>query len=60
MTYDPQLDRNHPCREAGLAFDRGTMLEVVDQDDSEWWQALREGDSRDKVGLIPSKKSMEW
>lgn len=37
--YNPCLDRDHPCSDAGLLFKKGDILEVVSQDDHCWWQA---------------------
>ena len=36
--YEPQDDNYMPCRELGLAFRKGDILEVVNQDDANWWQ----------------------
>lgn len=41
--YVPSEDPYIPCKEAGLAFERGTILHIVSQDDAYWWQARREG-----------------
>ncbi|KAK9872916.1 hypothetical protein WA026_020268 [Henosepilachna vigintioctopunctata] len=51
--YDPQEDTLLPCREIGLAFERGDILQVVDQRDPNWWQARRVGGDG-TTGLIPS------
>ena len=65
MSYDPKSDPHHPCPEAGLVLKEGVVFHVVDQDDLEWWQAVRvedEGEGqarRKKAGLIPSKQYME-
>lgn len=51
--YIPEEDTLLPCKEIGLAFDRGDILQIVDQKDPNWWQAKKiDGDG--KVGLIPS------
>ncbi|XP_069760673.1 MAGUK p55 subfamily member 3-like isoform X2 [Narcine bancroftii] len=57
--YDPSEDKAIPCREAGLPFRKGDILQVVSQDDSVWWQAKRVGDVNLRTGLIPSKKFQE-
>lgn len=44
FTYDPKRDSLIPCREAGLPFRAGEILEVVNRDDVNWWQV---GDSAD-------------
>ncbi|CAB1341561.1 unnamed protein product, partial [Coregonus sp. 'balchen'] len=50
--YDPANDNLIPCKEAGLKFYTGDILQIVNQDDLNWWQARRcvEGGS---AGLIP-------
>ncbi|KAK5856853.1 hypothetical protein PBY51_008420 [Eleginops maclovinus] len=51
--YDPAHDNLIPCKEAGLRFETGDILQIVNQDDVNWWQALHvEGGS---AGLIPSQ-----
>ncbi len=55
FSYDPSVDRHHPCQEAGLKFGPGVVLQIVNQEDPNWWQAVREGDNRTRAGIIPSK-----
>ncbi|CAO2645502.1 MAGUK p55 subfamily member 2 [Lemmus lemmus] len=67
--YDPARDSLIPCKEAGLRFNAGDLLQIVNQDDANWWQACHvEGGS---AGLIPSqlleekrkafvKRDLEW
>uniref|UniRef100_A0A8D1HUE3 MAGUK p55 scaffold protein 2 n=2 Tax=Sus scrofa TaxID=9823 RepID=A0A8D1HUE3_PIG len=51
--YDPARDSLIPCKEAGLRFSAGDLLQIVNQDDANWWQACHvEGGS---AGLIPSQ-----
>ncbi|KAL2764945.1 MAGUK p55 subfamily member 2 isoform 4 [Daubentonia madagascariensis] len=51
--YDPVRDSLIPCKEAGLRFSAGDLLQIVNQDDANWWQACHvEGGS---AGLIPSQ-----
>ncbi|XP_048783033.1 MAGUK p55 subfamily member 2 isoform X3 [Lagopus muta] len=51
--YDPASDSLIPCKEAGLRFAAGDLLQIVNQDDPNWWQACHvEGGS---AGLIPSQ-----
>ncbi|CAL8283685.1 unnamed protein product [Boreogadus saida] len=51
--YDPANDNLIPCKEAGLRFETGDIMQIVNQDDLNWWQARHvEGGS---AGLIPSQ-----
>ncbi|XP_035389316.1 MAGUK p55 subfamily member 2b isoform X1 [Electrophorus electricus] len=51
--YDPMHDNLIPCKEAGLGFSSGDILQIFNQEDPNWWQACRlEGGS---AGLIPSQ-----
>ncbi|KAM4844943.1 MAGUK p55 subfamily member 2 isoform 1-T1 [Thomomys bottae] len=51
--YEPVRDSLIPCKEAGLRFSAGDLLQIVNQDDANWWQACHvEGGS---AGLIPSQ-----
>ena len=36
--YDPEKDSMIPCRDAGLPFKNGDVLQIVEQDDPNWWQ----------------------
>lgn len=36
--YDPARDSLIPCKEAGLRFCAGDLLQIVNQDDANWWQ----------------------
>lgn len=36
--YDPARDSLIPCKEAGLCFTAGDLLQIVNQDDANWWQ----------------------
>ena len=54
--YDPNDDEFIPCRELGLAFSKRDVLHIVNQDDTNWWQASKEGTSgQELAGLIPGK-----
>ncbi|XP_078089894.1 MAGUK p55 subfamily member 7 isoform X1 [Mustelus asterias] len=57
--YDPNEDKAIPCKEAGLSFKKGDILQIVSQDDATWWQAKRECDANLRAGLIPSKQFQE-
>ncbi|XP_022540120.2 MAGUK p55 subfamily member 5b isoform X1 [Astyanax mexicanus] len=57
FSYDPADDPYLPCRELGLAFQKGDILHVLSQDDPNWWQAYKDGDDDNQrlAGLIPGK-----
>ncbi|XP_030406144.1 MAGUK p55 subfamily member 7 isoform X2 [Gopherus evgoodei] len=57
--YDPTEDKAIPCKEAGLSFRKGDILQIMSQDDATWWQARHESDSNPRAGLIPSKHFQE-
>uniref|UniRef100_A0A3B3SAG1 MAGUK p55 scaffold protein 7a n=1 Tax=Paramormyrops kingsleyae TaxID=1676925 RepID=A0A3B3SAG1_9TELE len=57
--FDPSEDKAIPCKEAGLAFKKGDVLQIMSQDDATWWQARHEGDANPRAGLIPSKQFQE-
>lgn len=73
FNYDPKRDNLVPCREAGLPFRQGDILQVVNRDDPNWWQARRVEsasvdpraidqfgpDTRPTTGLIPSQQLEE-
>ncbi|XP_014384208.1 PREDICTED: MAGUK p55 subfamily member 4 isoform X3 [Myotis brandtii] len=52
--YWPQEDPTIPCAEAGLPFQKGDILQVVDQSDALWWQARKVSALGTCAGLIPS------
>ncbi|XP_044740601.1 protein PALS2 isoform X2 [Chrysoperla carnea] len=56
--YDPTTDTLLPCREIGLPFEKGDILQIVDTKDPNWWQAKKiNGDGL--AGLIPSQELEE-
>ncbi|XP_052583293.1 MAGUK p55 subfamily member 7 isoform X1 [Peromyscus californicus insignis] len=57
--YSPKEDKAIPCKEAGLSFRKGDILQIMSQDDVTWWQAKHEGDANPRAGLIPSKPFQE-
>uniref|UniRef100_A0A673NR16 Membrane protein, palmitoylated 7b (MAGUK p55 subfamily member 7) n=1 Tax=Sinocyclocheilus rhinocerous TaxID=307959 RepID=A0A673NR16_9TELE len=57
--YNPQEDPAIPCKDAGLEFWRGDVLQIVSQEDDTWWQARRHGDANLRAGLIPSRQLQE-
>ncbi|XP_016947417.1 MAGUK p55 subfamily member 7 isoform X4 [Drosophila biarmipes] len=59
FNYNPDVDPYIPCKEAGLAFQRGDVLHIVAQDDAYWWQARKEHERSARAGLIPSRALQE-
>ncbi|XP_069104967.1 peripheral plasma membrane protein CASK-like isoform X2 [Argopecten irradians] len=59
--YCPEDDDIIPCRQAGVPFKCGDILQVINKDDSNWWQARRVGlPTTEPAGLIPSPELQEW
>lgn len=58
--YDPKKDSLIPCKEAGLKFQTGDVIQIINKDDSNWWQGRVEGSSTEAAGLIPSPELQEW
>ncbi|KAM9180232.1 55 kDa erythrocyte membrane protein isoform 2-T2 [Dugong dugon] len=58
--YDPRKDNLIPCKEAGLKFVTGDIIQIINKDDSNWWQGRVEGSSKESAGLIPSPELQEW
>jgi guanylate kinase len=59
FNYDPNEDSLLPCKEVGVAFNQGDILEVVNQEDPNWWQARRVDSENLQTGLIPSQELEE-
>lgn len=59
FSYNPINDRLIPSQEAGLQFQDGDILMILNHDDPNWWQAQIVGDETNRVGLIPSKNLEE-
>lgn len=65
--YDPVRDPLIPCDKIGLAFSKGSILNVLNREDPDWWQACKEIESANKsrmevfqiAGLIPSSQLQE-
>lgn len=36
--YEPADDEYLPCEELGLPFMKGDLIEILNQDDPDWWQ----------------------
>lgn len=58
FNYNPMEDTLLPCKEIGLEFQHGDILQIVDQSDPNWWQAKRVG-WNGPAGLIPSQELEE-
>ncbi|XP_074155144.1 MAGUK p55 subfamily member 4 isoform X2 [Sminthopsis crassicaudata] len=52
--YSPWQDPIIPCADAGLPFQKGEILQIVDRNDSLWWQARKLSDFGACAGLVPS------
>uniref|UniRef100_A0A8C1QNV3 Membrane protein, palmitoylated 4a (MAGUK p55 subfamily member 4) n=1 Tax=Cyprinus carpio TaxID=7962 RepID=A0A8C1QNV3_CYPCA len=49
-----------PCPDAGMAFSKGDLLEIVDQSDIRWWQARKLHSASLCCGLIPSTNQLRY
>ncbi|NXC71408.1 EM55 protein, partial [Anhinga anhinga] len=58
--YDPKKDNLIPCKEAGLKFKTGDVIQIINKDDSNWWQGRVEGSCTESAGLLPSPELQEW
>ncbi|NWH77536.1 MPP6 protein, partial [Piaya cayana] len=54
VDYNPYNDNLIPCKEAGLKFSKGEILQIVNCEDPNWWQASHVKEER-SAGLIPSQ-----
>uniref|UniRef100_I3KF10 MAGUK p55 scaffold protein 4 n=1 Tax=Oreochromis niloticus TaxID=8128 RepID=I3KF10_ORENI len=59
VDYCPLQDSSIPCPDAGMAFSRGDLLQVVDQSDGQWWQARKLPCATSCAGLIPSASMLK-
>ncbi|XP_054168026.1 MAGUK p55 subfamily member 7-like [Oppia nitens] len=62
--YDPSKDTLLPCNEIGLPFKKGNILNVVNREDPNWWQACKFAEQPEKccqtfAGLIPGQQLQE-
>ena len=39
--YDHSSDTYIPCEELGLSFMKGDLLEILNQNDPDWWQVWK-------------------
>uniref|UniRef100_A0A3P9MZ47 55 kDa erythrocyte membrane protein n=1 Tax=Poecilia reticulata TaxID=8081 RepID=A0A3P9MZ47_POERE len=58
--YDPSTDDLIPCKEAGLKFQTGDIIHIINKQDPNWWQGRVESSAVDFAGLIPSPELQEW
>ncbi|XP_062258168.1 peripheral plasma membrane protein CASK isoform X1 [Platichthys flesus] len=58
--YDPSKDELIPCKEAGIRFQVGDVLQIISKDDHNWWQGKLENMKNSTAGLIPSPELQEW
>ncbi|OAF67012.1 hypothetical protein A3Q56_05259 [Intoshia linei] len=55
FNYDPTDDIYNPCRELGISFNKGEILHIYSEKNTDWWQAFKEDeDAQPLAGLIPS------
>ncbi|XP_049341111.1 peripheral plasma membrane protein CASK isoform X3 [Astyanax mexicanus] len=58
--YDPAKDELIPCKEAGIHFRVGDIIQIINKDDHNWWQGKLENTKNGTAGLIPSPELQEW
>ncbi|XP_015260575.1 PREDICTED: peripheral plasma membrane protein CASK-like, partial [Cyprinodon variegatus] len=58
--YDPSKDELIPCKEAGIRFLVGDIIQIISKDDHNWWQGRLENTKMGTAGLIPSPELQEW
>ncbi|XP_062313205.1 peripheral plasma membrane protein CASK isoform X6 [Osmerus eperlanus] len=58
--YDPSRDDLIPCKEAGIRFGVGDIIQIISKDDHNWWQGQLESRSSCPAGLVPSPELQEW
>ncbi|CRK87482.1 CLUMA_CG001283, isoform A [Clunio marinus] len=56
--YDPTNDELLPCKQIGLSFLNGDILQIISIKDPNWWQAKHAG-TEGPIGLIPSQELEE-
>nr|KAG5702402.1 hypothetical protein BaRGS_027489 [Batillaria attramentaria] len=60
FNYDPMKDRLLPCKETGLPFQSGDVLEIVDSGDPNWWQGYYFEDRLTMEADIMNGKYLEY
>uniref|UniRef100_A0A672IG70 Membrane protein, palmitoylated 1 n=1 Tax=Salarias fasciatus TaxID=181472 RepID=A0A672IG70_SALFA len=58
--YEPTKDDLIPCKEAGLKFETGDIIQIINKQDPNWWQGRVESSAAHSAGLIPSPELQEW
>uniref|UniRef100_A0A673ZV26 55 kDa erythrocyte membrane protein n=1 Tax=Salmo trutta TaxID=8032 RepID=A0A673ZV26_SALTR len=58
--YDPAKDDLIPCKEAGLKFKTGDIIQIINKHDPNWWQGKVDISTADFAGIIPSPELQEW
>ncbi|XP_021474221.1 55 kDa erythrocyte membrane protein isoform X3 [Oncorhynchus mykiss] len=58
--YDPAKDDLIPCKEAGLKFKTGNIIQIINKHDPNWWQGKVDISTADFAGIIPSPELQEW
>uniref|UniRef100_A0A8B9H141 55 kDa erythrocyte membrane protein n=1 Tax=Astyanax mexicanus TaxID=7994 RepID=A0A8B9H141_ASTMX len=58
--YDPAKDDLIPCKEAGLRFQTGDIIQIINKGDPNWWQGRVDSSAKDFAGLLPSPELQEW
>uniref|UniRef100_A0A3Q2Z8S0 MAGUK p55 scaffold protein 1 n=1 Tax=Hippocampus comes TaxID=109280 RepID=A0A3Q2Z8S0_HIPCM len=59
FNYDPSTDELIPCKEAGLRFQTGDIIQIINKQDPNWWQGTVESSAANFAGLIPSPELQE-
>ncbi|XP_064546814.1 protein PALS2 [Drosophila montana] len=59
FSYNPSEDSLLPCRDIGLPFKSGDILQIINVKDPNWWQAKNITAESDKIGLVPSQELEE-
>ncbi|ALC38718.1 vari [Drosophila busckii] len=59
FSYSPSEDSLLPCRDLGLPFKSGDILQIINVKDPNWWQAKNITAESDKIGLVPSQELEE-
>ncbi|XP_067622145.1 protein PALS2 isoform X2 [Eurosta solidaginis] len=57
--YNPLDDSLLPCKDIGLPFKSGDILQILSVKDPNWWQAKNLQDPSEQIGLIPSQELEE-